>query len=207
MKKVIFILITILLIGCKANPHDKGIFKIALYGFNLQECVTIYASMKTWQWMTQGAVQLDVVPYGEEDAVIMKSDNLPAQGATVPDLDLIILYNVDHRIICHELGHLIGLIHEFQRPDRDIWITINWDLLQLPVEKLQFIPIETKQYNNMKYDYDYMSVMNIKDSDFPGLIDSHGHEIGGDSVSPLDAAKVVEIYENKREELIKKGRY
>ncbi|EDO49971.1 predicted protein [Nematostella vectensis] len=43
----------------------------------------------------------------------------------------------DYGIITHELGHLIGLYHEQNRPDRNTYIDVLWDNIK-PCKKVAF---------------------------------------------------------------------
>lgn len=59
-------------------------------------------------------------------------------------------------VIEHEIGHAVGMLHEQCRPDRDNYVTINWNNLK-PDGSSQF----TKRTSNYYYvgTYDYNSVM------------------------------------------------
>ncbi len=54
--------------------------------------------------------------------------------------------------IIHEIGHAIGLFHEHTRPDRDNFVTVNWDNVSSGKE-LNFEKIEVGAANFSTYDY------------------------------------------------------
>lgn len=59
--------------------------------------------------------------------------------------------------ILHELMHAIGFYNEHQRPDRDEYITINWDNIK-PEYQDSYEKIPTS--NTLGAPYDYCSIMN-----------------------------------------------
>ena len=60
--------------------------------------------------------------------LILKSNNKETNQSTLGDngISCMQLYNAEKMyIIRHELGHVLGLLHEHQRPDRDTYITVH----------------------------------------------------------------------------------
>ena len=62
------------------------------------------------------------------------------------------------RIILHEIGHAIGFWHEQSRPDRDNYVTINWDNIRKG-KAHNFWKRSNLEVNHQGSDYDYGSVM------------------------------------------------
>ncbi|KAJ7988407.1 hypothetical protein DPEC_G00323220 [Dallia pectoralis] len=64
--------------------------------------------------------------------------------------------------LCHEIMHALGLHHEHTRPDRDRYITIQWDEV-VPDKKDNF---NIKKGNTQNLDYDPESIMHYGTSYF-----------------------------------------
>lgn len=67
----------------------------------------------------------------------------------------------------HEIGHLIGLTHEHQRPDRDEYITIDWNQLELNSTTIfNFMSYPRSSFPEYLGPYDYASIMHYDAWDF-----------------------------------------
>ena len=62
------------------------------------------------------------------------------------------------KIVLHELGHALGLIHEHQRPDRDDYVTINFSNLR-PSGRSNLEKVSRSAVNNHGVAYDLTSIM------------------------------------------------
>ena len=60
----------------------------------------------------------------------------------------------------HEIGHLLGLIHEFRRSDRDEYVNIMYDNI-----KTENHPkfLKREGVNTLGLPYDFYSVMHLHD--------------------------------------------
>ncbi len=79
-------------------------------------------------------------------------------------------------VICHELGHALGLVHEHQRLDRDDYVTVLTNNI-VPGLEPQLVKIPTSRTNTP---YDFLSIMHYAHNAFsvnPGL----------DTIVPLPA--------------------
>ena len=63
-------------------------------------------------------------------------------------------------LLIHELGHAIGLQHESQRSDRDMYLTIYENNIREKMHK-NFVKLRSEDYENYRLEmpYDFLSVM------------------------------------------------
>ncbi|XP_029565658.1 astacin-like metalloprotease toxin 5 isoform X1 [Salmo trutta] len=100
--------------------------------------------------------------------------------------------------LCHELMHALGLHHEHTRPDRDQFVTIQWDNVVSGKED----NFKVKEGDTQDLPYDYDSIMHYGmyyfSSNRNPTIDSKksGVQIGQrNHLSPLDIARLNKLYQ------------
>ncbi|UJR13263.1 hypothetical protein I4U23_000283 [Adineta vaga] len=68
-------------------------------------------------------------------------------------------------IIQHELTHVLGFYHEQSRPDRDSYVSIQWDNIN-PINAFNFVKYNDTDVDTQMTSYDYGSVMHYERNAF-----------------------------------------
>jgi len=74
---------------------------------------------------------------------------------------------VDPGIIIHEMGHTVGFYHEQARPDRDDFLTIQWENITED-HKHNFDKLNNTIIDSLGFPYDYLSIMHYGGKTFGG---------------------------------------
>jgi hypothetical protein len=202
--KVLFIILSLTtLVSCTVPGSvtwPNGIIPFVPVGLDRDEIKKLFEAMYFWETASMGRIQFQMdIPAGFSSTntlYIVKNKILSGAlgtGYFPGEINVLLLESFEQRAILHELGHKLGLEHEHQRPDRDAYITIDWNKVKI-VYLEQFIYIKPELYDYAKYPYDYISVMHYSAED-TSAIDSHGHVIGASTISIIDALKVQDMYE------------
>lgn len=67
--------------------------------------------------------------------------------------------------IMHEMIHALGFDHEQSRPDRDDYVTIQYNNIQ-PGAEPNFEKLSSRQYSTFGVPYDQLSIMHYEGYDF-----------------------------------------
>jgi len=207
MKKCLFVLL-LFVIGCTTQSRTSwpdGKIPFVLSGFSIEEETEIVKCMLLWEVASNGKIEFILGKYNDTKPLliskIVESGDLIGgsveYGYSYDGLNIIFLPYVEEKIILHELAHSIGLLHEFNRPDRDLYITIKKEPLEdlTSIEKIQFLYNDYKLYDYKEFPFDYRSITMYDEY----YIDGHGNEVGGDTISIIDALKVQYIYSEVKE--------
>jgi len=70
-----------------------------------------------------------------------------------------------HGTITHEMLHTLGLGHEHQRPDRDDFVTVQFDKVQTGLER-NFNRLDETKWTTFGIPYDFGSVLHYPSTAF-----------------------------------------
>lgn len=206
MRKAIVILFFFVACSHEATLQQwpSGKIPFIMIGFTAEEEMAIVKAMIIWEVVSDMKVEFLLVgvsdiPKNTQVLQIIHQDgdtNFCVNTGYDPSGENIMgLAIMEERFILHELGHILGLMHEMCRPDRDLYISITLDLVADDLDIVwQFIYRIPELYDYSKYPFDYQSIMMYPSDQFEDIIDGHGQELGGDMPTWIDAWKVRDIY-------------
>ena len=183
-------------------PHGKIPYT---YEQNFPYSDRLYIETCMLEWERETNVDFEYCHNCEKEyyvLVIVKDKNTdnPASSSSVGygPSPAIIFGQIGQHVVIHELGHVIGFLHEHQRPDRDEYIKINYSNIdKSSIFCFEKRPQEEFVYNYKKFPYDYTSIMHYYNTTFS----KNGKKTiespiptGNDLPSKLDILKVIDIY-------------
>ncbi|MFA5424575.1 MAG: M12 family metallopeptidase [Phycisphaerae bacterium] len=208
MRYLIFILAA-LIIGCNSTPRlwPDGEIPFVPVGFDADTLRQLEKNMLAWEFASRGRVKFINKLYhpnyenrdGIDTLLILRMHTEGDKSASVSygynnNMIAFIDWFAEDRAMLHELGHVVGLPHEHQRPDRDLYIKVDTSGVGIKIIA-QMIYEESNTYNYREYLYDIKSIMHYDVIDSGGAIVAP-NDCGGETISPIDAIKVFDMYDN-----------
>jgi hypothetical protein len=198
------------LIACNEAPRlwPDGEIPFIPIGFDAEHLLQLEKNMTAWEFASCGRVKfinkLIYTNYDNKDNIgdliiyyYGDSSKESYSGGYGYNIDSFIVFNMTNdMIMLHELGHIIGLYHEHQRPDRDLYIKLCLDGKPL-LHVWQFVYLIPETYDYQKYPYDLKSIMHYSRNGSQGII-TYPEDCGGETISPIDALKVYDMYSPNR---------
>lgn len=152
----------------EVSPWPDGNVYYQIEGFDANDENDQYTlrmiRMAMQEWSSAGNVRfIESAGGGEYVCRIIKSDSNSSTVGYRKNPLIYLKSNASQRQATHEIGHLLGFIHEHQRPDRDEYITVLWENIR-PEAAGQYALLDTNLYEVEDYAYDYRSVMHYATS-------------------------------------------
>jgi len=150
------------------------------------------------EWTKSGSVSFKPVKCEISVLAIYRSPEINYATFGSQELPHMYLHQITYSVVAHELGHVIGLMHEHQRPDRDSYITVNYDnVLEKFHDQFYKLTANYWEYDYKKYAYDYNSIMHYGKYDFTSngkLTIVSPVPINNSKISDMDYEKVKDMY-------------
>ena len=137
-------------------------------------CLRFYLKTPTTTWITQ------FIHFQSSDRGCYSTS--VGQALSMQTINLDSIGCATHSTVLHEIGHAIGFWHEQSRPDRDNYVTINWDNIEAGKEH-NFNLRHKVDYQDEEYDY--ASIMHYE-------LDAFNRRYGQYTLSINNYAKLIE---------------
>lgn len=213
MKQIILLLLSLFLYNCNQEPAytawPNATVEYVPVGLNSEELKVVAESMTEIHLETFGLIKFHLSKHvGDGVLHILKSNNTENAGISAgcgytPNKPMFTGISQDYftkRCIKHELLHKLGLLHENQRQDALIYVSLNTQGMSL-LQLIQFLPIDPLLYESDMYPYDYASLTHYTEAESGYVMDTHGHDISGgdtgDKLSVTDVMKLNFIYKDQ----------
>jgi hypothetical protein len=206
MKTVLLSILLLVSFSCSNDIRlwPDGEIPFIPIGFDAEHLLQLETGMVTWEIASKGRIKfinkLIYTNYKDKDGVydiiILFNENTWgsfSNGYGCRKNGWVVFNNlINDPIILHELGHIVGFLHEHQRPDRDLYIKVDLTGRTL-LEVTQFIYMIPETYDYKKYPYDLKSIMHYKVEESYNIILSP-EGCGGNTLSLIDIKKAQDIY-------------
>ncbi len=208
MKKKFYIIIHLLSLSLFYCNYDftigsweDGVIPYYLSGeFTSEDLTTLFIAMESWE--TVCGVKFEKVS-PRSNAYQIIHDYQIGWYSTIGENNSNCYMHFSGQVpdliaVTHELGHCLGLVHEHQRPDRDLYISIAWDKV-IHGKEFNFEIMDNPLIVEQEFEYDYNSIMHYPPVSFSmdgseTIITNDGSEISPDGISAIDIQKVRAIY-------------